>query len=261
MQIDWVTVAAQIVNFLVLVWLLQRFLYGPITRAMKRREERIAERLDGAEKLRQEAESEAQKFRSMQEGIEKHREETLEETRNEAKELQKKLEEEARNSVNEEREAWRRGIAKEQASFLQDFRRLAERHVYDVARSALSDLANAELETQVVPRFIDELGKLERPEADKIAEAAKEADGLIVIESAFEMPSCAKEKITKAVHDLILDGAAVDYRQSADLALGLRLRARGRSVEWSLNAYLDRLEETLAAELEKLQPSDEQAAA
>ncbi len=36
MQIDWVTVAAQIVNFLVLVWLLKRFLYGPIMRAMAR---------------------------------------------------------------------------------------------------------------------------------------------------------------------------------------------------------------------------------
>ena len=38
MQIDWLTVAAQIVNFLVLVWLLQRFLYRPITDAMARRD-------------------------------------------------------------------------------------------------------------------------------------------------------------------------------------------------------------------------------
>ena len=30
MSIDWITVAAQIVNFLVLVWLLKRFLYRPI---------------------------------------------------------------------------------------------------------------------------------------------------------------------------------------------------------------------------------------
>ena len=48
MQIDWLTVAAQIVNFLVLVWLLQRFLYRPITEAMARREERIESRLSEA---------------------------------------------------------------------------------------------------------------------------------------------------------------------------------------------------------------------
>ena len=45
MQIDWLTVAAQIVNFLVLVWLLQRFLYRPIVSAMAERENRIETRL------------------------------------------------------------------------------------------------------------------------------------------------------------------------------------------------------------------------
>ena len=48
MQIDWLTVAAQIINFLVLIWLLQRFLYRPITNAMARREARIEERLSDA---------------------------------------------------------------------------------------------------------------------------------------------------------------------------------------------------------------------
>ena len=35
---DWFTVIAQIINFLILVALLKRFLYGPIIRAMERRE-------------------------------------------------------------------------------------------------------------------------------------------------------------------------------------------------------------------------------
>jgi len=55
LQIDWLTVAAQIVNFLVLIWLLQRFLYKPITNAMRRREERIEDRLAEAKEAREEA--------------------------------------------------------------------------------------------------------------------------------------------------------------------------------------------------------------
>ena len=42
MLINWFTVAAQVVNFLILAVLLKRFLYGPIVRAMAAREERIA---------------------------------------------------------------------------------------------------------------------------------------------------------------------------------------------------------------------------
>jgi flagellar biosynthesis/type III secretory pathway M-ring protein FliF/YscJ len=52
-QIDWVTVAAQIVNFLVLVWLLQRVLYRPLTRALKEREEEVKRSLREAESARE----------------------------------------------------------------------------------------------------------------------------------------------------------------------------------------------------------------
>ena len=42
MTIDWITVAAQIANFLVLVWLLRRFLYRPILDGIDAREAEIA---------------------------------------------------------------------------------------------------------------------------------------------------------------------------------------------------------------------------
>jgi hypothetical protein len=42
MLIDWFTVGAQIVNFLILVWLLKHFLYKPILNAIDAREKRIA---------------------------------------------------------------------------------------------------------------------------------------------------------------------------------------------------------------------------
>ena len=45
MQIDWFTVAAQTINFLVLMWLLKRFLYKPILNAIAAREKNIADQL------------------------------------------------------------------------------------------------------------------------------------------------------------------------------------------------------------------------
>ena len=45
MLIDWFTVGAQALNFLVLVWLLKRFLYQPILDAIDAREKRIAKEL------------------------------------------------------------------------------------------------------------------------------------------------------------------------------------------------------------------------
>ena len=42
MLIDWFTIAAQAVNFLILIWLMKRYLYQPILRAIASREQLIA---------------------------------------------------------------------------------------------------------------------------------------------------------------------------------------------------------------------------
>ena len=62
MLIDWFTVAAQITNFLVLVWLLKRFLYGPILHAMAEREKRIQNTIESANAQKTEAERERAEF-------------------------------------------------------------------------------------------------------------------------------------------------------------------------------------------------------
>jgi F-type H+-transporting ATPase subunit b len=48
MSIDWITVAAQIANFLVLIWLLKRFLYRPILDGIDAREAEIKARMQEA---------------------------------------------------------------------------------------------------------------------------------------------------------------------------------------------------------------------
>ena len=55
MSIDWITVAAQIANFLVLVWLLKRFLYRPILDGIDAREAEIANRMQEAVRAKDKA--------------------------------------------------------------------------------------------------------------------------------------------------------------------------------------------------------------
>ena len=55
MLIDWFTVGAQALNFLILVWLMKRFLYKPILHAIDEREKRVATELANADKKKAEA--------------------------------------------------------------------------------------------------------------------------------------------------------------------------------------------------------------
>ena len=62
MLIDWFTVVAQTINFLILVWLLKRFLYQPILDAIDARERRIAQELADAAAKKAEAGLEREEF-------------------------------------------------------------------------------------------------------------------------------------------------------------------------------------------------------
>ena len=45
MQIDWTTLVLEIINFLVLVWILKRFLYKPVMEAIAARQRRVEGKL------------------------------------------------------------------------------------------------------------------------------------------------------------------------------------------------------------------------
>ncbi len=91
MLIDWFTVIAQIVNFLVLVGLLKYFLFDRITKAMDEREQTIASALEKADETRKLAREEAERYRRMNDELEEGRRRILEEARNEADSLRKAL--------------------------------------------------------------------------------------------------------------------------------------------------------------------------
>lgn len=248
MQVDWFTVAAQIVNFLVLVWLLQRFLYGPITRAMERREQRIAERLREADESWEQAEKEAREFREKQEDLAERREQMLAAAQEDADQERKALEQEARDAVGKRRREWLQQVEDQRAEFLRDIRLRSTEHFYALARRALDDLADVQLEEQIAGVFVEQLTALETSTKTKIAAEARKAGNVVTVRSRFQMPADRKRQITRAVHDEILDVADVTYEESPEAAVGLELRAGGQTLSWNIESYLDSLESEIADE-------------
>jgi F-type H+-transporting ATPase subunit b len=252
MQIDWLTVLAQIVNFLVLVWLLKRFLYGPITRAMARREEGIAERLREADATRAAADEEARTYRKKQEQLEQQRKELLEEAREAAAEERRNLEHEARDEVAARKQGWLEQLAAERRSFEQDLRRRSADAFYALARRALGDLADAELEAQIVQAFIRQLAGLDEATVAKVKAATGTDGGDVVIESRFALDASLKRQLTRAIHDRLGEAVHVDYAEAEGLDVGIALVAGSQHVAWTVGHYLDDLERAVDEELSRV---------
>ena len=245
MQIDWFTLIAQIVNFLVLVWLLKRFAYGPILRAMDERKERVGSAMREAEAKEKEAETREAEYRKKCDEIEGARDEKLREAEADAEAKRKELTEAARKDVDEKRAQWHKALENEKAAFVKQLRRDAGERVYEAIRDALSDLAGADLEQRIVDVFVEKVRGLPEAERREIAEAAGDATGAEV-RTAFSLSDAQREAVRKALTESMdIDGTS--FETDDDLVAGIEVRAGGRKVAWSIREYLEEVAEKLNA--------------
>jgi F-type H+-transporting ATPase subunit b len=248
--IDWFTVTAQVINFLVLVYLLKRFLYGPIIKAMDEREKRIALRLQEAQQEKADAEQEVALYQGKNRDLENRREALLSEIKEEAETRRKELMNEARNHVDAVRDKWYEAIEREKEAFLQDLRQRAGRQTCAIARQALKDLANIDLEHHIIHVFIERLRNLDKEELEAIKESFRKSGGRINLRSAFEIPREMAQEIAKVLQDHESDPVDLRLEISSEVICGIELKVHGRKIAWSLGDYLGALEEGLAGALE-----------
>lgn len=242
MQIDWLTVAAQIVNFLLLVWLLKRFLYGPIVNAMSQREQRIEERLADAKHQREKAAEETRLLQQQQAELAARTEHIMQQTREDSDKLHHQSQQDIQQELEIKRESLRKRIDAESDDAVQDVRKRAAASTFTAIRATLRDFAGTELNEELASRFAAHLGNLSSDQLKRLVKAAQSVEKPVHIVSGTELPSTARTTLARAIHQHIADKVQINYTTDPDLLLGLRLSIAGQTVEWSAAQHLDRLE-------------------
>lgn len=245
MLIDWFTVIAQIINFLILVLLLRRFLYRPILNMMAERERKIADRLEQAEKQRATAVAEIQTYRQKNADFDQERETMIRQAQADVAERRQSWLNDARNEVKETRTRWQKALAEEREAFLQTIRQQAGQQTYRVIRSALADLADAELEAQIVKAFLARLAHLPGEDAQTIRDVLARETAVLTLNSGFDLDDTQRKALRQAIATQFDNSHTLRFQTTPDLICGLELVAPGHKVAWSLASYLDELEQAL----------------
>src|SRR5665213_2791658 len=154
MLIDWFTVGAQIVNFLILVWLLKRFLYKPILNAVDAREKRIAAELADADAKRADAKQERDEFQHKIAEFDQKRSALLIKATEEAKTERRHLLDEAREAADSLTAKRQEALRREAGELHQALRLRTQAEVFAIARKTLRDLSTSALEERMCEVFI-----------------------------------------------------------------------------------------------------------
>lgn len=249
MAIDWFTFFAQIVNFLILIFLLQRFLYHPIIQAMAKREKTIGDRFEASQQKLQEAQQEVDRYQQMQQQLAQQQEIMLDQARVEVEQQKQELMQQAQEEVEATRQHWQETLIEQQDSFLQELRHRMMQQIQDTLRQALEDLADRDLEQHLIQIFLDRLKNLPQDELKKFQQgiiASNHNSEPIFIYSAFAIPEASRQNIIQVVGEQLQSPVNLQFENDPELICGIELRASGYKLAWSMDNYLAKLEENLA---------------
>ncbi|MEO8126083.1 MAG: F0F1 ATP synthase subunit delta [Bryobacteraceae bacterium] len=242
MLIDWFTVGAQALNFLVLVWLMKRYLYKPIRHAIDDREKRIAAELADAAAKKVEAQKEHDEFLHKNTEFDQQRAALLSKATDEAQAERQRLLDEARSAAAALSAKRQESLRNEGRTLHETIRRRTQQEVFAIARKALKDLATTSLEERLGEVFTRRLGEMDGKVKESLGTALKTAPDPAVVRSTFDLPAEQRAAIQNALNETFSAEIRIRFETAAELIGGIELTTNGQKVAWSIADYLTSME-------------------
>jgi F-type H+-transporting ATPase subunit b len=245
MLIDWFTVIAQAINFLILVWLLKRFLYKPILDAIDARERQIAHTLVEAAETKAAAELQRDVFERKNHHFNDTRESLLLRMKDEIHAKRQELLDNAHATADTISRKRLATLQREQLAFAEKLAGHTQDQVFSIARKALRDLADTSLEERIILVFIRQLHAMDDSTKQDCFEAFTQSHEPVRVRTAFQLSEAHQASIRDAVQEIGGVDRVLRFEVIPHGIGGIELIANGRKVAWSIDEYVTLLQRSL----------------
>lgn len=242
MSIDWITVLAQIANFLLLVWLLKRFLYQPIMRGIDEREAEIARRLAAASAAHEQARQVEQDFLQQTGQFHASKEQELASVIAAAEEQKEKILHQGRQQLEQEQQQWQQYLQQERSEFMQQLELQAAHTLAELLRNALQELAGQPLEQAMLQKMPQRI-QVVLPELGTAIGQSSAAR----VTSHVPLSPASQEDFVQQMAQL-LPGLHWSFLVNDQQSPGLHVQIGGAQLEWTLDSYVDGLQQQMSAQ-------------
>jgi F-type H+-transporting ATPase subunit b len=245
MLIDWVTVAAQAVNFLLLVWLLHRFLFKPVLKVVNEREQKIRKQIEDAQLQQTQARKEREALSQEKEELLQRKEALLSQAQEDAKKERESLIKQVRFEADTLRRSFQEKIHNEQKTVFFDLRKQFEGTVFHIARKVLEDITQERFQESVVRAFIHKLDEMASDQKNIILEDIRMFPGVLYVRSAFTLSPENKDHIEKALRAHFGEGISLSFEVNPDLICGVEFATSGHKVSWNIAEYIFKIQDNV----------------
>jgi F-type H+-transporting ATPase subunit b len=239
MSIDWITVLAQLANFLVLVWLLKRFLYRPILDGIDAREAEITKSMAAAGEAQKKAQAAQADFQQQKKQLLSDQDSMIQKALRDTEDQRDSLLAEARTRLGQEQQDWHKHLEREREKFATRLQQAGQETLLELTRKALRDLADETLEQAIVRHVSKRL----EPLVDELNKAAAGSTQAIAT-TREPLPEKSQLQLETDL-DKLLPAMKLSFETDTNQSPGLILRIGGAQVAWTVDSYTDEFDALL----------------
>jgi F-type H+-transporting ATPase subunit b len=234
MEFNASTFILEIINFLILIWILQRLFYKPLLEVIAKRKQFIDQSLADAKIMQQQAEEQRSLYENRQKLWEQEKQAALTALHQQIEVERRTLMAQLNADLEQERQKINVTIQRQQRELQQQVEKRALQNGARFAGMLLKQSASPELEAQLFTMLLDNIKTL--PEACRLCLQMVGTKKLtpIKITSAYPLTAERRLKLEQKLGSLINSQITVQYHQDAELIAGVRMDIGA----WVLNANL-----------------------
>lgn len=248
MTIDWWTFALQAINFLILAWLLKRFLYQPVRQVIEKREALSAEAARKLEDDRKAAQAAKAEFEAKTAEAAKTRRQLKEEALAETAADRERIVAEARAEAAQITDAARSAIAEERQHAVADLKREVLDLAADMAGKLLARAA-ADIDDEAFLKDLeDRIGEFDDTELRQIGADGGSGTPEPTIVTARPLGKAARAAWQKRIAKLLASDGALHFETDPDLIAGAELHLGNTTVRSTWASQLRQARAAMADE-------------
>ncbi|HZD89530.1 MAG TPA: F0F1 ATP synthase subunit B [Pseudolabrys sp.] len=222
MGFSWWTAGLQAVNFIILVWLLKRFLFTPVTAMVARRKDEIAKSLAAAEAANQKADQVRHEFEQRIADVEAQRHQVIEQERARLAAERTGMLEAARVEADKLRNEMMRRLDEERKAAASEVFEQAVGLATELSTRLLGEITAPALEHSFLDRLVEHLDRLS--DADRAALRGGRAGEPLRITTAHPLAPEEKAKWSAALTARLGNSRIIEFDADAGLIAGAELR-------------------------------------
>ena len=232
MELNWSTFLLEILNFLILVWILKHFLYKPVLDILARRRADIEEKITAAKRLNADAESLKAEYENRLSVWDHERQKAREVLAQELNEERQRQLEALQTTLTQEREKAAVADARQRVKTEHEIEHRALKQGAQFAARLLSQGSGPELENRLVTLLLDGLANLPADQTSALRTQWGESPEAISVASAYPLSTDQRQCLERALTGVADVDSAVHFEQDSELLAGLRITIGS----WVLNA-------------------------